>query len=149
MILGDLIKEENIFFTNDCEDKKDAIFKLSKIAEKLGKVANGDDFAESVYEREMIVSTGIGLGVAIPHSKLNDISNFFIVVGILNKELDWDAIDKQPVKAVFLIGGPQNEQKKYLKILSKLMLLIKKTERRENIFNSTDPIEIVELFEKF
>ncbi len=148
MKLGEIIVEENVIFLDTLE-MKDTIKLLIDKAYEKGKIADKKNFEKAVLEREEIVSTGIGFGVAIPHAKLNNIKEFFIIVGITKKGLDWDAIDRKPVRAVFLIGGPEGEQKEYLKIISKLILLIKNGDRREKLFQATNEKEIIEIFQNF
>lgn len=148
MKLGDLICKDSVcFIETDGVDETIKIL-VEKACEK-GWVKNRDIFEKAVLEREKLVSTGIGFGISIPHAKLTDIDNFFIVVGLSKKGLDWDAIDRKPVRAVFLIGGPEGQQTKYLKMISKLILLIKKEERRNEIFSAKNEQEFIELFEKF
>ena len=74
----------------------------------------------SHVKREKIVSTGIGMGVAIPHAKLPSFDRFFLAVGLqkVKDGIDWDALDGAPVRLIFMIGGPANQQTDYLKILS-------------------------------
>lgn len=148
--LSDLIKKENVIFLNSLQ-MADTVEILINNAIKCKKINNGKNFKEAVLEREALVSTGIGLGVALPHAKLNEIENFFIMVGINKEGIDWDAIDRNPVGIVFLIGVPEKEnaQKEYLQIISRLMLLIKNKERRISLLSSESEEEIVEIFEKF
>ena len=148
--LSDLIKKENVVFL-DTPDMTDTIDILVENAVKNKKITDKENFKNAVLEREELVSTGIGLGVALPHTKSKDIEEFFIIVGINKEGIDWDAIDRNPVGIVFLIGGPETEssQKEYLQIVSKLMLLIKNKERRMSLLNSETAKEIADIFEKF
>ena len=148
MILEELIKEENITFVS-CSSMQETVRQLTEKAFELNKIKNKERFYDAVIEREEIISTGIGLNIAIPHAKLDCIDDFFIIVGILEQEVEWNSIDHKPVKAVFLIGGPENNQKKYLKTLAKLMLLIKHPGRRKNLFAATKAADVTELFTKF
>lgn len=148
--LSDLIKKENVVFL-DTPDMTDTIDILVENAVKNKKITDKENFKNAVLEREELVSTGIGLGVALPHTKSKDIEEFFMVVGINKEGIDWDAIDRNPVGIVFLIGGPEKEdsQKEYLQIVSKLMLLIKNKERRVMLLNSETAQEVADIFEKF
>lgn len=147
-MLNKFIKKENIIFLETGE-VKESINSLIEKAYDLGKIKNKENFKEAILEREKLVSTGIGLGVAIPHAKLEEIEDFFIIVGINKEGIDWDAIDRKPVSAVFLIGGPNGEQNSYLKIISKLILLIKNESRREVLFNAAKAEEVEEIFSSF
>ena len=148
--LSDLIKKENVVFLETI-DMFDTIEVLTENTINNQKIKDKESFKNAVLEREELVSTGIGLGVALPHTKSKDIEEFFIVIGINKEGIDWDAIDRNPVGIVFLIGGPEAEdsQKEYLQIVSKLMLLIKNKERRISLLNSENAQEIADIFEKF
>lgn len=148
MKLYDILKEENILFIEE-ENLEDTLNLLSEESWKKGYIKDKEEFFKSLLAREDLVSTGIGLGVAIPHVKLKSIDKFFILIAISKTGIDWDAIDRKPVQSIFLIGGPSNEQKSYLKILSKIMLLIKNSSLREVLFNSGDRGEILGLFKNF
>lgn len=148
MKISDIITDKMVMFL-ETDDMKETIKKLVDKAFTEGKIKNRDDFEKAILAREEIVSTGIGLGIAIPHAKLPTISEFFIVTAIVREGLDWDSIDRKPVRAVFLIGGPDEKQGEYLKILAKLTLLIKNTERRDKLFNAATEKEVVEVFDKF
>jgi len=148
--LADLIKKENVIFLNT-DDMEDTIEILVENAFNSNEIKDKKLFITAVLEREELVSTGIGLGVALPHAKLSEIEDFFVIVGINKNGIDWDAIDRNPVGIVFLIGGPEKDdsQKEYLKIISKLMLLIKNKDRRLMLLNAESEQEIVNIFEKF
>lgn len=130
------------------EDNRDAVLeKLVDCIHKEGKLEDRDSFFNAILEREKIVSTGIGMGVAIPHAKLPGYDDFFIAIGILQKGVDWQAIDRSPVRMVFMIGGPDDKQTEYLQILSALTLAIKNEDLRKKLLTLNSPEDIVKLFE--
>lgn len=148
MELKELINEKGIVFL-ECREMKDTIKELTQKAFSISLINSAENFETAILNREELVSTGIGMGISIPHAKLKEIEKFFIVVGLAKKGLDWDSIDRKPVRAVFMIGGPENSQKEYLKILSKLILLLKNEERRERLFSAEKESDIVEIFSEF
>ncbi len=106
-------------------------------------------FLSAILMREDLVSTGIGLGCAIPHAKLPQICDFFITIGVIKGEgIDWNSIDQIPVKLIFLIGGPANEPNQYLKILSTLTEAIRLESFRGEILGAQTPKDIYKLFER-
>ncbi len=131
------------------ETRDEALLDLVEIASLSGKIENKEDFFRAIVGREEIVSTGIGMGVAIPHSKLSSYNDFFISIGILKKGVDWNALDGAPVRIVFLIGGPDDKQTEYLQILSGLTVAIKDEERRKKMLSLTSAEEIIRLFKDF
>jgi nitrogen PTS system EIIA component len=140
------ISEECVIFL-DAKDKSKVLETMISAAHKAKKIDEPSRFAEAIGARELIMSTGIGLGVAVPHAKLRGIKDFFIVIAILKKPLDWEAIDQQPVQMVFMIGGPDDDQTKYLNILSKVVTMIKNPDRRHKFTKAGKPKEVVALFD--
>lgn len=130
----------------DVDTRDDAIHALVEMLHKRGKVRDSQSFYDAIIEREKIVSTGIGMGVAIPHAKLNSFRDFFIAIGILRKGLDWNALDGLPVRIVLVIGGPDDKQTEYLQILSGLTQLIKDDEIRKKMLTLNSPEDIIKLF---
>jgi len=126
-----------------------ALLAMVDTIEASGKLRNKETFYQAISEREKIVSTGIGMGVAIPHAKLSDYDDFFIAIGILQKGVDWNALDHTPVRLIFMIGGPDDKQTEYLQILSSLTLAIKDEERRKKMLTLNSPHAIIDLFKEF
>ncbi|MCX6994601.1 MAG: PTS sugar transporter subunit IIA [Chlamydiae bacterium] len=99
-------------------------------------------------DREELVSTGLGMGVAVPHAKVSILSDFFIAIAVLKKGVDWGALDKAAVRLVVMIGGPANRPGDYLQILSRITLTLKAEELRKKILQLTDAQEIIDLLAK-
>lgn len=130
----------------EAANRDDALVKLVDMAFDAGKLEDKEVFLHAIMERERIVSTGIGVGVAIPHAKLPGYDNFFITVGILKKPVDWNSLDQAPVRLIFMIGGPDDKQTEYLQILSSLTHVIKDEERRKKLLNLNNTKAVIELF---
>lgn len=143
----DYLDKDLILFLN-VTDRKGALSSLVTVLEKQGKLLNRDDFYSAILERERVVSTGIGLHVAIPHAKLMGYQDFFIAIGVQREGpgIEWNALDGQPVKLIFMIGGPEDRQTDYLRILSLLTSAIKDVNRRKSLLQARTPAEIIQLF---
>ena len=89
------------------------------IASKLGGVSR-DDVFDSLLQRDRLGSTGIGLGIAIPHGRLTNASQPVAVLLTLASPIDFDAIDNQPVDIIFALLVPENEPEAHLKTLSEV-----------------------------
>lgn len=139
----------NIAFLKS-KNKNDALLELVELVHKSNKLKEKDQFYKNIIEREKIVSTGIGMGVCIPHAKIKENDDFFIAIGVLkNHKIDWESIDKIPVRLIFMIGGPEIKQNEYLHLLSKLTVIIKDDSLRKNIIKSNNNEEIIKLFRHF
>ena len=146
MKISNYLDERLVVFLE--EDTRDgAISRLVDQLDSNGFLLNKRDFHDAILDREKIVSTGIGIGVAIPHAKMPGCSDFFIAIGIQkSKGVDWNALDGSLVRVIFMIGGPDNMQTEYLKILSHLTQSIKDEERRWKLLKSTSVAEVLDLF---
>lgn len=133
----------------DVSSRDEAIAALVEMIYKAGKLQDKDAFFDAIIERERIVSTGIGMGAAIPHAKLASYDEFFIAIGVLNKGLDWNALDGAPVRVVFMIGGPDDKQTEYLQILSSLTHAIKDERVRKKMLTLKSAEDMMELFKAF
>ncbi len=140
------LQEDLILFLEE-HTRDGAIAKLIDLLDGKGKLEDKQIFHDAIMEREKIVSTGIGIGVAIPHAKLQGYEDFFIAVGIQKKQgIDWNALDGSLVRIIFLIGGPDHKQTEYLKILSCLTQAIREEERRKKILQSPGAMDVLQLF---
>jgi PTS system nitrogen regulatory IIA component len=133
----------------DVSERDEAIRALVDVVQQAGLLQDKHSFYEAIIEREKIVSTGIGMGTAIPHAKLTSYDDFFIAIGILSKGLDWNALDQSPVRVIFMIGGPDDKQTEYLRILSSLTQVIKDEQIRKKMLTLNSAEDIIALFKAF
>ncbi len=149
MRISDYLDSRLITFL-DVDTRDEAIHALVDLLDEEGHLPNREAFRKAIFHREELVSTGIGMGVAVPHAKLKDFTDFFIAVGIQqNKGLDWNALDKAPVRLIFMIGGPENKQTEYLQILSLLTSAIRDIDLRKKLLNAQTSEEALALFSPF
>jgi nitrogen PTS system EIIA component len=143
--LAHYLDRRAILFLNSTERDR-ALSELVDVLDRLEKLRDRDAFLAAVLAREKIVSTGIGMGVAIPHAKLPGYERFFIAIGIQKQGIPWDALDGAPVRMVFLVGGPDDKQTEYLQLLSRITVAIKDRERRKALLQAQTVEEILALF---
>ncbi len=147
--ISDYLDESLVAFL-DVKQRNEAIQELVDLLDHQKKLINKEIFFQAVLEREKIVSTGIGISVAIPHAKMAGYKDFFIAIGIVKHQgIEWSAIDGLPVRIIFLIGGPDHEQTKYLKILSLITQTVKDDSRRKKLIKATSAKEVIEIFRGF
>lgn len=132
----------------DVNTRDEAIDALVDQLDEAGKLADKEAFRKAIFHREQLVSTGIGMGVAIPHAKLPGFKDFFITVGIQRGQgLEWNALDKALVRIIFMIGGPENKQTEYLQILSMLTSAIRDIDLRKQLLTASSPEDVFQLFQ--
>lgn len=144
MDINSFIWKDGIMFGH-AASKAEALEQIIARAAKHPSVSNPKALADGIHSRERIISTGIGLGVAIPHAKIGGIKEFFICVSVLEEGVDWDAIDDEPVRIIFLIAGPESQQNQYLQLLARLSLTIKNPAKRGALLQSGTPEQLIAL----
>lgn len=138
------LDRESILFL-DCSERDTVIDQMIDHAASRGHIVDHELFYRGIYNREQVVSTGIGMGVALPHAKLQSVDHFFIIVAILKRGVDWQALDGAPVRIVFMIGGPDDKQTQYLQVLSSITEVIKDEDRRKKLLTARSPEAIMAL----
>ena len=133
----------------DSVNKMDAIREMIALISHSDKMKDPKEYEEALYERERILSTGIGLGVAVPHAKVASVDNFIIALGRSRKGIDYESIDDKPVHLIFMIAGPECKQKEYLKILAKISLIARNEDTKAKIMSVQSDDEIYELLQQF
>ena len=145
--LLEYIRSEHVVFLDE-ESQESALKSLISEAHGSGDLKDPQGFYKAIWQREEIISTGIGMGLAIPHAKVTECSDFFIVIGIHQGEgIDWNSIDGVKVKLIFLIGGPKPMHREYLTLLSQLTQVIKDESLRQNLILAKDEREVVKIFQ--
>ncbi len=120
---------------------------LHSLVACLAKSANIEEKEEEIFnamiEREKLLSTGFGLGLAIPHAKLQVLKDFIVGLGVHRGGVDFDSLDKKPVHVLVMILGPEQKQDDYLKVLSRVTAFLR--DNRENLLSLDAPEAIYEL----
>lgn len=144
MKLRDLIKGTTVLLLEE-RRKGDVLEILVDKAVELGFVTDVPVFRSAIDAREALCATAIGDEIAIPHAKIPGIPAFFVITAVMRNGVEWDAPDQNPVRIVFLIGGPDNDQKAYLGLLGMILKAVKNVDRKESLFRSRSTTEIASI----
>ena len=142
--LRDMLAEDRIIHLKN-KNKFGALKELTEVIAASNRVTDADAFYEAIVEREKIVSTGIGYGLAIPHAKVACVSDFVVAIGISADGIEFDSFDKKPVHIIVMIGASEEQKDDYIKVLSKVTQILKEEENRKSIL-SEKPDAILALF---
>lgn len=146
--LRDYIKPENILFFNEQENKDSILEKMIGHLENSPLIIDKKQFRKAVFERESLMSTGIGLGIAIPHVKIRAVKDITICIGICKHGVEWNSLDGDPVHLVFLMAAHDDQHDIYLRLLSKIILVLRKQERREKLQIAETPEAVMSHFQE-
>jgi PTS system fructose-specific IIC component len=148
MKVSEYLNEDNVLLNVEAKDKYELIDKLIEVASKSGKIFDKEKVREAVYEREKILSTGVGKGFAVPHGKTDAVNDIVLAFAITKEPLDYEALDNQPVRLVMLMVGKDNLVSSHIKLLSRISRLMNNDEFRENLLHAQTKEEVLEIFRK-
>jgi mannitol/fructose-specific phosphotransferase system IIA component (Ntr-type) len=134
MKLSDLLKPESVILPLRGASKEELIRHLVEALPVDS--TDRDPILRAVLEREEVMSTGIGRGVAIPHAKSDRVSGLMAAVGIAEEPLPFDAIDKNPVRIFFLIVSGPGTSSPHIKALSMISRVLNDDRRKEALVSA-------------
>lgn len=124
MDLGDLIKPDAVVANLRARSKKALLPEIASRAGELLKI-DGALIQEAIWRREMLSSTGIGRGIAIPHARMPQVEHMFGMFARLEQPIDFEAMDAQPVDLVFLLLAPEQAGADHLQALARVSRLMR------------------------
>jgi PTS system nitrogen regulatory IIA component len=138
MEISDLITPGSIFSKLPATSKKQALQELAKRASDIAEL-NERVIFDALIERERLGTTGVGNGIAIPHGKLAGLDRLHGLFARLDKPIEFDSIDEQPVDLIFLLLAPECAGADHLKALARVSRLLRDRSTCEKLRGSEDP----------
>ena len=138
MQLTDLLHPDRIRIPLRATTKGEVLKELSSlVAERAG--IPSEDVLEAVEEREAVLSTGIGLGVAVPHGKTAAAARLEMVCGTSAAGIEFDALDGEACRLFFLLVGPESAAGEHVKALSRIARVVRRDDVRQRLLAATTP----------
>ena len=148
MLLSELVRRELIFPDLPGSDASSVLRSVAEQLVEAGSPFVVDELYSQLWEREKLGSTGIGLGVAIPHCKYPGLDHAVLAVVTSAREIDFGAADERPVRVFFVLVSPSNAPAAHLQALSAISRWLKTPERSEALLSTQDPDEIFACLER-
>ncbi|MCC6145733.1 MAG: PTS sugar transporter subunit IIA [Candidatus Hydrogenedentes bacterium] len=143
--IGDVLAPERVLLL-DGTDKRAALGALIEVLSTTPEVHNPEELERELFERERLMSTGIGFGIGVPHVRLGSVSDLVMAVGVTRDALaDYESLDGEPVRIVCMIAAHKNQHALYLKILAAVSNILKLDFVRQAILEADHPQTIYEL----
>lgn len=146
MKLCDLLNESVVEVNLEAKDKSDLLTRLVDIAASSNLVQDPAAGLHAVEERERIMTTGIGHGVAIPHGKTDAVKDLVAAFAVIKDGIDFGSLDGQPVRLAFLLLGPKEPSGPHIRMLSRISRLMNREDLRNRLVNSQSSAEVLNLF---
>ncbi len=126
--------------------KEEALRELVDVLATSPLVTDKEELLNAIFEREKVISTGVGIEVALPHVKIPSVKDFVIAIGRSHKGIDFDSLDEKPVYIIVMIGANDKQAGDFLKVLAQLVLKLKNKNFRRAVMFAKSPKRIKELF---
>ena len=151
MKIVDLLRRDSICLSGKASGKMDVIDYMVSLMEKGGHLSDVKAYKQAVLKREAEGTTGIGEGVAIPHAKTDAVLSPGLAAMTFSEGVEFDSLDGQPVRLVFMIGAPDTKDNVHLEVLSRLSMLLMDQRFREHLLHAKSPeafLKVIDVAEK-
>jgi mannitol/fructose-specific phosphotransferase system IIA component (Ntr-type) len=145
VLLSELLSSLRVKVPLEATTKDEVLTELVDVLAADGAVIDRDEALRVVRERERVLSTGIGHGVALPHGKSETCESLAMAAGVTREPLEFDALDEEPVRLVFLLVGPETAAGLHIKALSRISRLVRQPELRERLLAASDRQEFLDV----
>src|SRR3972149_3871761 len=146
MKITDILNERTVQVKLAGSTKEEIINAMIDLAAASDKVVDKERMRTAIFEREKIMSTGVGSGFAIPHGKTDAVSDIVAAFAVTAQPIDYQSLDDQPVRIVFLLVGRDNMVGPHIKLLSRISRLMNREEFRKRLLDAQSPAEVLEIF---
>ena len=145
MLLSELLSQDRIKVPLGSRTKDELLRELVDLVASAGQPGAAEAILSAVLERERLLSTGIGSGVAIPHGKTPEVDQLLMAAGVAASPVDFDALDGQPVELFFLLVGPESAAGAHIKALSRISRLLRREPLRNSLRTVKSSVEFLDL----
>ncbi len=146
--IRDLLSRRTVRVGLEGSTKEEVIHALVQMLEGLPEVRDFEAVKRAVVDREAVMSTGVGKGLALPHGKTSAVTETVAAFAVTKDPVDWGAIDSEPVRLVFLLVGTEAAKSQHIKILSRVSRLMNREEFRNRLLAAETEEGIVTVFEE-
>jgi fructose-specific phosphotransferase system IIA component len=145
--LSKFCDESLIIFNLKAAQKNDVIEELVTLVSSSNMVKDAEQLLRDVIDRENLVTTGVGYGVAFPHAKTRSVKGIVIAFGRNTAGVDFDAMDHKPVHLFFLIAAPEDAIGAHLNVMARLSYLMKSEKNRQKLMEASSPGDVLALID--
>ena len=147
MTIRDLLAAESINLNGTPAGKIEALNQCIDLMAKSGKIADVEKYRKGVFAREEEGTTGIGMGIAIPHCKSDAVIKAGLAAMVVKDGVEFESLDGTPAKIIFLIAAPNTEDNVHLQVLSKLSVMLMDEQFTNSLINAGSVDEFLNIID--
>lgn len=147
MTIRDLLAAESINLNGTPAGKTEALNQCIDLMAKSGKISDVEKYRKGVFAREEEGTTGIGMGIAIPHCKSDAVTKAGLAAMVVKDGVEFESLDGTPAKIIFLIAAPNTEDNVHLQVLSKLSVMLMDEQFTNSLINAGSVDEFLNIID--
>lgn len=148
MQISDFLTARTVAVDLVADSKEDLINSMIDILAHHDGVTDIEEVRRAVFERENMMSTGVGKGLALPHAKCKAVSDTVAALATLKNPVEYGSIDDEPVRISFLLVGTPDAKSQHVKVLSRVSRLMNRESIRSDLLASKTSAELLDIFRK-
>ena len=138
VFLNSVLAPEHVLVLEQAS-KGEVLNSMIDMLSETSQVRSKKDLSEGIFHREQLMSTGIGMGIGIPHVRLSSVKDVIVAAALVREGVtDYESMDSEPVKLIFMIVARQDQHAEHLKLLSQISKQLKNEEFREKLSACVD-----------
>ena len=138
LAIKDILSAENVMLL-EADSKDVALLEMLKYLADNGSITQKEAIVEGIFQREKLMSTGIGLGIGIPHVRMEGIDELIMAVGLAKSELaDYESLDGEPVRLIFMILAGKDQHTLHIKTMAAISARLRNPVLREMVVQAKD-----------
>jgi len=143
--INQLLQPEHVRIGLPERSKTDVINALIELLEGHEGIDNLDAVRQAIFEREDMMSTGVGKGLGLPHAKTPAVTETVAAFATTAEPVDFGAIDDEPIRLLLLLVGPEEHKSRHVKILGRISRLVSRDSLRERLIEAPDPETVIDV----
>jgi mannitol/fructose-specific phosphotransferase system IIA component (Ntr-type) len=143
--INQLLQPDQVRIHLPGRSKTDIINALVELLDGHEGIDNLDAVREAIFEREDMMSTGVGKGLGLPHAKTSAATETVAAFATTADPVDFGAIDDEPIRLLLLLVGPEEHKSQHVKILGRISRLVSRDALRERLIDASDPETVIEV----
>jgi mannitol/fructose-specific phosphotransferase system IIA component (Ntr-type) len=136
-LLSDLLTPERVKVPLESQSKDEVLRELVQLAMPSASASALESIVTAVLDREKLLSTGIGSGIAIPHGRTSEVDSLILTAGVSPVPIDFDALDGRPVSLFFLLLGPDSAAGAHVRALGRISRILRHEAVRDDLSHAS------------
>jgi fructose PTS system EIIBC or EIIC component len=148
MRIIDVLESNSVATHLSLHTKQEALHFMIGLLQQRGVLMDAEKVETLIFERENIMSTGVGKGFAFPHAKTDAVDKPIGALITLDEPVEYEALDNKPVNIIFMLLGQENAVGTHLRLLSRISRLMNNDEFRHRLLEATSATEVMSMIDE-